>query len=298
MQPDISVALPAPAIRPPHPQASPTLFRQDLAAPAAVLGPSSHPLQQSTGRKSTSTLSTHSTASNAGTAITSTGLRSPGQDPVGTAASTRQSLGSTSPASHMSRPASHTSLAGLRASGESSRSALPFGAGSFTGPTPRSSMETTGSNVQQPGFVRKRINHWMAKLTGRMSSKGSGSLPTPEALAERSSSPAALLSSSGSQPSTGPAGLKALAQYGASGPLSVGRGYVVADEGGVVASSSELHPVAEVAAAHVGPTSFPLGDGDGGGGEGTHNMRPATSGFITAGKRVACNCSSSDMAHK
>jgi hypothetical protein len=160
----------------------------------------SHALQ---GRKSTSNLSTTSTTSalpprsslNLGPGSTyagSQGRQSFSSTPAPSNTG-RLSLGSTPAPSNTGRPGSTysapqrpsgDSMTAMRPSGDSSRSALPFGAGSYLASYPigapsRSSMETTGSNIQQPGFVRKRIQHWMGKLMGRSSSKKSRGAAEP-----------------------------------------------------------------------------------------------------------------------
>lgn len=140
---------------------------------------------------------------------------------------------------------------------DSSRSALPFGAWSYIGPTPRSSMETTGSNIQQPGFVRKRIKHWMTRLSSldhvlfsRSSSRNSKrisedkwrALNRDEAGADADAAEVPGLCSGAF------AGMRRSRSYSA-----------MRDEEGIANSVSDLRTVEEVVGPHEGPTSFPVG---------------------------------------
>lgn len=173
----------------------------------------------------------------------------------------RQSFGSTPPPSYMLRNVSSNSLA-LRPSGESSRSALPFGAGSYIGPTPRSSMDTTGSNIQQPGFVRKRFNHWMSRLVSKVggsrreAQQVANDIPIEDrgdllgdrgGLTRRKSSSNADAASGlpGAGSVSGIRGLRSSRSYAA---------LVDEDQN----AEADLGTVEEVAGPHLGPTSFPV----------------------------------------
>lgn len=144
-----------------------------------------------------------------------------------------------------------------RPSEDSSRSALPFGAGSYIGRTPRSSMETTGSNIQQPGFVRKRINHWMTRLSS-----------LDQVLFNRSSSRNSKRSSEDKfravdrDESGGDDNAAAEVPgfcSGAFAGMRRSRSYsAMRDDEGIDNNMFELQPVEEVAGAHQGPTSFPI----------------------------------------
>jgi len=115
--------------------------------------------------------------------------------------------------------------------------------------------------VQQPGFVRKRINHWMSRLMGRTSSK----------------------SREGGEPEL------AAGAGGAGMDMGSSQSYtVVAGEAEGRLAGSDLGTVHEVSGAHVGPTSFPLGpqqlrvsqESEQSG----YGLKPAASTFSSAGE--------------
>jgi hypothetical protein len=173
-----------------------------------------------------------------------------------------QSCGSTPPTSYMPRNMSSNSLA-LRPSGDSSRSALPLGGGSYIGPTPRSSMETTGSNIQQPGFVRKRINHWMTRLISKVGGGSSRRRETVsqdlthedrgDLLGDRGN----LLRSNSSSNADAVSGLPGAGSVSSFRGLRSSRSYsALVDED--QNAGADLGTVEEVAGPHLGPTSFPI----------------------------------------
>lgn len=207
-------------------QQPPTSMRQlHIPTPLAAdtTGPTSYPLPPQ-GRNSTSSiLSTVSTAAGAPRlSLSQQGLGGGSQ----AGSSVRQyGVGSTPPGSTMARPASSSSLLALRPSGESTRSALLVGSGA-SGPTPRSSGETTGSNIQQPGFVRRRIRNWAARLMGKAAG-GSGGSSSSSKYSSRHAAPEV---HPGHAAASGVAGFAAV----------------------------DLSPLQEVAPPHLTPQSHPL----------------------------------------
>jgi hypothetical protein len=159
-------------------------------------------------------------------------------------------------------------------------------------------METTGSNIQQPGFVRKRINHWMTRLSSldqilfsRSNSRNS-KRSSEDNYRALDRDDAAVDADTAEVPgfcSGAFAGMRRSRSYSAMRDNE-------AVNSNVANSVSDLRPVEEVGGPQQGPTSFPVDvdqrtvshrgslESSATAGDETTRMLPGKSSFEAAGR--------------